>query len=856
MANNLATDFYAEFRDSVTSDLYDPSRYIEWGSIEDRLNRYKGAIGYLQSLLDSDTFNEQTLSSGLEAEPYLYEVLTSLLAIPRGVGFHDGRELPDPARRPESDFTTLANLLIEVGLPKLFEPGLSIQSLVRVALTGLDALKRRYRVDIKERVEQIVADAIAQANHQNDLGLTQVPKQLWPQAANERVEYIFALNDRPSIAIASVFQAASGGRQQKDLSVNFPNLQRELSENGIRIILIADGRGLKAAQETVLKALFDGVSSCMTLSQASAGFLLEEIIRLASSLPTPSRSLNRIILSTLNSRGRVEASDLPIDFDKGRLALAAFFEAHTDLDLALADEGGSLYWSKLDLVNIAKGLTDSFSASEAVQFFSSLIDSSINASSNNVESLCYSIQSPRNGNGILPQKFLVAASPKAADAGLLREVASLALMNTPESKVSILLLPNALPSANANSLRSLQSSLTSNVVVIDSNLLLEMTQRSEMPSVTIAQKLLEQSDLIKASPFVVNGVTPERMFFGREAEEATMISKLASNSVALLGGRRIGKTSLMRHVEKRLGDAGFVTYFGDCQTVREWADFAAMAQREWGVSVPTTFKPSKLFDLVGLLIPVENGRVVFLLDEIDQLLDWDTRHSEDKVTEGFFRACRTLSQEHIAQFVFSGERIIANRLWDAHSPHWNFCHSLMLRQLDPHASARLLLTPLKALQILIEDEGEFVAFAWSRTNGHPQLLQFLGDRLIRNLNEREPRERSQVSPAALADVADNYAFAEQYLETYWGQATTFERLMSLIVATGKESLGEQKEFLTKSGVEFTDDQVRSALRMLELYGVARPTTSGYTISLDWFLEATEYYGGVNDLVALYSKGRL
>ncbi len=853
--NSTSLDRFTEFRESVTSDLYNVSAYIDWSGIEDRLTLFAGAINYVHRALDNGKLDEVWLAGGLRNEPYLYQVASALLAIPRGVGFHDGRELPDPAQRPVENFEGIAELLIDVGLLRLLEPGVDVQSLVRVALTAQDALRRRYRVGgtIKEQVQELVLQAITVLRSQFDLDVHEYEETYWPAAAKERVEYILEIDNRPSVAIASVFQTASGGRQQKDLSVNLPNLQRQLSEYGISLIVIADGRGLKQAQDSVLDALFSGVASCMTFREAAQGKLVTELKRLASALPSQSRSITRIILSTLQSRGYIDAKDLPVEINRGRIALATFVEERSDLDLVLADEGSLLFWRRKDLVDQARTLTSSFAIESAVNCFAELLGASISEPIRIVNSLAYSIQTINKNVGVLPNKLLVGASVNTADPSLFREIAGLALTNTPDSKFAVLLSPQPLGGASAANLRSLQRVLTSNVVVIDSNLLLNMAESVQPSGEIIAHQVLTQSDLVKASPFVVNSVTPERMFFGREAEEATMISKLGSNSVALLGGRRIGKTSLMRHAEKRLRDAGFATYFADCQTVRDWADFAAMARRTWHVSLDSPFTPSKLFELVQKLIDPRSSKTVFLLDEIDHLLEWDSVHPEDEVTEAFFRACRTISQEQIAQFVFSGERTIARRLWDPQSPHWNFCHSIMLRWLDPDAARQLILTPLKAMQIEVDDEDGFASVAWSRTNGHPRLLQLLGDRLIRQINEREPESRETIDPSDLSDVSDTYSYAEQYLETYWGQATVFERLITLIVATGNEELGQQKQFLDSKGVPFTDGEIRAALRMLELYGIIGPTASGYKLLLDWLLDAIEFYGGIDDLLALYLK---
>lgn len=848
-------DQFTEFRESVTSDLYDVSAYIDWVNIADRLSLYAGAIGYLHRAIDEGDLDRTHLAVGLEREAYLYEVAASLLAIPRGVGFHDGRELPDPAERPDEGFQEIADLLVDVGLPRLLTPGVDIESLVRVALTAQDANKRRYRVGstIEERVQELVYEAIRNAKSQFDLDIQEYPEAQWPAAAKERVEYILAIENKPYLAIASVFQTASGGRQQKDLSVNLPNLQGQLSEYGISLLVIADGKGLKRAQAPVLDALFSGVASCMTFRQAAQGSLVKELQRLAGRLPSQSRSMNRIILSTLHSRGSVEAKDLPTDFDRARIALAVFVEANSDLDLVMGGDGNSLSWRRRDLVNLARSVAASFALEPAVQCFAQLLGASIVEPLKTVNALGYSIQLINDSSGVLPSQLLVSASMGNPDSSLFREVAGLALTNTPESKFSVLLSQQPPVPATAVGLRTLQRSLTSNVIVMDANLLVNMAEGVQAPRSVIAHQLLTQSDLVKASPFVVNGVTPERMFFGRESEEATMISQLASNSVALLGGRRFGKTSLMKHAEKHLEEAGFITYFADCQTVRDWSDFAAMAQRTWGVTIDAPFKPSKLFELVRKLIDSRTSKAVFLLDEIDQLLDWDKVHPDDEVTEAFFRACRTISQEQIAQFVFSGERMIASRLWDPHSPHWNFCQPIMLRWLDREAAHRLIVTPLRDMQIEVKAEDAFASIAWSRTSGHPRLLQFLGDRLIRRINERTPELRRSVAPSDLAEVADTYSYAEEYLETYWGQASVFERLITLIVAKGHEGLGQQKQFLQAKNIPFTDDQIRAALRILDLYGIIGSTTSGYTLLLDWLLDAIKFYGGIDDLMGLYIK---
>src|SRR5207248_4822981 len=106
------------------------------------------------------------------------------------------------------------------------------------------------------------------------------------------------------------------------------------------------------------------------------------------------------------------------------------------------------------------------------------------------------------------------------------------------------------------------------VIILSVTQLLHLAQSSSPPRDAFLSIVLDQSDLTKVSPFVLSSVTPARIFVGRDAERATLLATLATNSVAVLGGRRIGKTSLMKHVTAALESADFEPFFADCQAVK------------------------------------------------------------------------------------------------------------------------------------------------------------------------------------------------------------------------------------------------------------------------------------------------
>ena len=78
---------------------------------------------------------------------------------------------------------------------------------------------------------------------------------------------------------------------------------------------------------------------------------------------------------------------------------------------------------------------------------------------------------------------------------------------------------------------------------------------ARQPTRALSDLVLDQVSLTTVSPFFTRGPVPEHMFFGREREINEVRSKLRTHSVALIGGRRIGKTSTLQRIQ-RLLEAG------------------------------------------------------------------------------------------------------------------------------------------------------------------------------------------------------------------------------------------------------------------------------------------------------------
>ena len=831
------------FRASISSNLLAGDDFIDWQFIDQQLASTKLSIQHMQGFVDNDRVSQTMLAQLLQRHPSSYPLLLDLIAFNSSGTQVEKWGLPQSINADEARTDWVAGQLMHIGIGKILSAGVSIESLLRVAEVYKDSYRRRFRSAgrLDDRTRSLVVTAVQQANKSLSQLIVVNPNALTDAQLRRSLSFVLATGNRPIAGIATVFQNQSGGRQQRDLSVIYPNLQERLDAVGMSLILIADGQGLKEASDRTLNALFEGVRYPMTMSAAEAGALVDAIIG-ASSSDVPKTveraALEQIILAGLSSRLEVRAVDLPVNLDHARLALAYFVESHSKFAFSLGSGGEYVTWANRIWVERARNLKVSFKPAIAISLFAEILGLRDEQTEEGPIGTFTELRAPP------VQPFAEMLHVTANDVTLTddhaRDIAQRSMERAPGSPVAIYLTSQSLDAIQVQAHRKAQIFLPTNVVVLSADSLEDMARQSR-PIERLMDALLAQSDLTKVSPYILNNATPARMFYGREREAATVLQTVPTNSVALLGSRRIGKTSLIRRLQEELSKARFQPFFGDCQIVRTWSDFADLARRKWQVDLPAEFRPNHLADMVAQLGERGEGQVIIILDEIDQLLDWDQHHETDSVPEAFFRACRSLSQEGVAHFVFSGERHIANRLWDPQSPHWNFCREIQLTQLDESAAISLLVEPLRSMNIEIVESANFESEVWTRTSGHPQIVQFLGDRLVRSLDKRSDRRNLQLRVGDIIAITETFEFAEHYLNTYWGQATTFERAVSRAVASGcttsADVLTQLADYPDQGGTE----ALFNALRMLQLYGIIEERDGQLRMRAEWFSQALGHF---------------
>lgn len=369
-------------------------------------------------------------------------------------------------------------------------------------------------------------------------------------------------------------------------------------------------------------------------------------------------------------------------------------------------------------------------------------------------------------------------------------------------------------------LRSLVQETIHDFIILDGTALRHIMM-AKNPERRLIDIILGQVDLTVVSPYVTSGPVPENMFFGRDNELKTITRKIKDASFALVGGRKIGKTSTLSKVYRMLAETmdHFPLYL-DCQPVRDHRAFFEAITAIWEVRLADPTPQSFRQMVVNLAREWRRGTIVILLDEVDALLQYDLQHQET-----LFRVFRALSQEARCRFVFCGERVLDARLHAPDSPLFNFCDVIHLSYLDRKSARRIIQDPMADMGIEFEDLDTAVMQIMDFSSCHPNIVQYICQRLIQAVNARGARV---LKLADLTSVAESGSFREYLLEVVWGNATALEKMISLLMIPQPETTWSQiAQELQELDVDAGRRELEEALQGLYLYSIVHKEPSGY-----------------------------
>jgi hypothetical protein len=567
-----------------------------------------------------------------------------------------------------------------------------------------------------------------------------------------------------------------------------------------------------------------------------------------------------LIRETLRRRHRVAAEALaPIPANARLLALRRYLDAHPEQHLVLREDPPALEPGRAAAMARFEAQWATLQAAPA--------GGQAEAAAQLAEQLCevlgfvllegrayrslfgYMVKAPAVRLS-LPPRFPIVFIPGAAAGGeRLREVRDLMRLLNATSFFGLLVAADG-PDGDgddglADRLRRLAQGAADDLIVLGGADLAGLLLSTD-PERALIECILAQIDLTVVSPYLTAGPVPENMFFGRDYEIKAILRTIRDRSFAIVGGRKIGKTSVLTQVHRLIAeDEGLAAFYLDCQHVGDYQEFfealSAKAQLSLGAAAPDTLRRA----VVRLRQRSGPGALVMLLDEVDRLLRYDMGQQTR-----LFRVFRALSQEGLCRFVFCGERTLHAALHDAESPLFNFCNVMRLGYLLPRDARRVVEEPMLDMGVTFEDPAGLPAEIVALSSCHPNLLQVVCQMLLVRLNARGER---LVRRADLAEVGASDEFREVLMEVTWGNATPLERLISLLMADVDEfGLADVRVRLAAAGVEIGAGEMEAALDALALYSIVQRQGARYRYGATAFAQVMR----ASELSAGYFEGLL
>lgn len=279
--------------------------------------------------------------------------------------------------------------------------------------------------------------------------------------------------------------------------------------------------------------------------------------------------------------------------------------------------------------------------------------------------------------------------------------------------------------------------------VLDETLLVFLAQELDARLPVFLRCALPFSALNPYRPFQAGDV-PREMFFGREAMAKEL--QRDGGSCLVYGGRQLGKSALLRHVQAQFHHPEREQYAWVENMKLVYDPAAGKGARNLWRNLREGFKRERLIDhrittdkpeeiiryIKEAMLTKPKQRVLLMLDEADDFLDADA-------SSGFREAIALrelmLNTGRRFKVIFAGLHNVQRFQGIPDQPLAHFGTPLCVGPLEPGAAQQLVRQPMEVLGYRFADDGTVLRIL-SYTNYHPGLIQYFCQELLKQLRDR------------------------------------------------------------------------------------------------------------------------
>ncbi|UXI70376.1 ATP-binding protein [Tahibacter amnicola] len=343
------------------------------------------------------------------------------------------------------------------------------------------------------------------------------------------------------------------------------------------------------------------------------------------------------------------------------------------------------------------------------------------------------------------------------------------------------------------------------------------------PLRALIQSMAQQLRATRISPYQTRGgVSRPSSFFGREALLSRIIHREPGNYL-VVGGRQLGKTSLMKAIERRLRDHPKLACL--YISLRDHR-LAPRLATQCGLPVDTS-----LDAVVAHLLRQHPGRrLLVMIDEADPFFRHDACHHYAELS-----ALRAISEEGHCHFLLAGFwDLYAAAALDYQSPLRNFGEVITVGGLEPEACQELATVPLHLLNLHFADSGLIGRII--RASGYrANLVAILCQECLEGLQQGERVILEGHVDRAMRSQATLDALAGWGRLTHEDAASRLDRIIVYYVALNGSATLSQIVLLTGTqGADIDVDTLRRAFARLQLAFVLARQDDTYRFAVPLF----------------------
>lgn len=317
------------------------------------------------------------------------------------------------------------------------------------------------------------------------------------------------------------------------------------------------------------------------------------------------------------------------------------------------------------------------------------------------------------------------------------------------------------------------------------------------------------------SPYDAEQPAVGSQFHGRNTELNLALS-YPERSYTVEGGRRIGKTSLLKEIRRRLRQTLPVEQHRRVVWYDFWGykgldAFLSDTMRHFSMSPrPARGTMIDYFpEFIRIMRRRHGGRIIFLLDEIDDLIDYEHKHGS-----GLLDFLKRIEAAEDCRCFIAGFRLLTEER-NRYGTPLSFCRRLPLGNLKREQARAMIMEPMQNMGIDIS-MGIFQQI-YTDTGGHPQLLQIYGQGLIEILDEAGER---RVTRRHLQEAKTASALYERLVGTLIDNTSDLEFALACSLADYDQfGLAEVDEILQANGIHKNIKEIRAICQSLKGIGI-------------------------------------